>query len=148
MYLLLNLSAIIRISASSTKVFLQLRHLIELLLPMQNQYQGLLYLKMFLLALNVHILPMRLLGSLWKAVNNSKSYVLTVPMTMSFKDLKNFSCGKISFFLFACLWSEDFKLEKLINCFSEILTRAKLGLIEKGSWFPEKCWFVAGIWFI
>ena len=66
-----------------------------------------------------------------KIVIDSKSYVLTVPVTMSLKVLKYFSCNKISSFLFASLWQRDFKLGKLVNFFSEILTRATVGLIKK-----------------
>ena len=56
-----------------------------------------------LVALNSHISTI-LSHPLWKNVNDSKSYVLAVPMIMSFKVLKYFFSGKISFFLFACLW--------------------------------------------
>ena len=56
-----------------------------------------------LVALNSHILT-TLSDPLWKIVNESKSYVLAVPMNMPFKVLKYFFSGKISFFLFACLW--------------------------------------------
>ena len=56
-----------------------------------------------LVASNSHISTI-LSHPLWKNVNDSKSYVLAVPMIMSFKVLKYFFSGKISFFLFACLW--------------------------------------------
>lgn len=71
-------------------------------------------LKMSILALNIHILLMPLIRLFRKIVNNSKNYVLTMPMTMSFKDLKYFSCDKLGFFLFVCLWSEVLQLEKFI----------------------------------
>ena len=56
-----------------------------------------------LVASNSHI-STTLSHPLWKNVNDSKNYALAVPMIMSFKDLKYFFSGKISFFLFAGLW--------------------------------------------
>ena len=82
----------------------------------------------------------------WKCPwSDSKSYVRTMPMIMSFKVLKYFSCGKLSLFLFASLLQGDLKLEKLVF-FSKILSRTTVvGLIKKGCYSLEKCCFVAGI---
>ena len=41
---------------------------------------------------------------LWKIINDSKSYVLTVPMIISFEVVNYFSSGKKFFSLFASLW--------------------------------------------
>ena len=56
-----------------------------------------------LVASNSHI-STTLCHLLWKNVNGSKIYVLTVPMMISFKVFRYFLSGKISFFLFAFLW--------------------------------------------
>ena len=53
----------------------------------QNQYQGLLNLEMPLVASNAHIM-LSLFHPLWKIVNDSKSYVPTVPMIISFQVLQ------------------------------------------------------------
>ena len=42
------------------------------------------------------------------------------------------------FSLFASLWQTDFKLEKLVTFFPEILTHVTVGLIEKIVLFTEK----------
>ena len=55
-----------------------------------------------LVASNSHISTT--LSHLLSNVNDSKGYALTVPMILPFKVLKHFFSGKISFFLFACLW--------------------------------------------
>ena len=61
-----------------------------------------IYLEMHLVGSNTHI-STPLFCPLSKSVNDSKSYVPTVPMMMSFKVLKYFSGGKISSCLFpAC----------------------------------------------
>ena len=43
-----------------------------------------------------------------------------MPVIMSFKVLKYFSCGIITFFLFARLWQEDFKLRNFVFFFRNI----------------------------
>ena len=68
-----------------------------------NMRGNFLYLEMPLVASNTHNLT-SLFHPLWKIVNISKSFVPAVPMIISFKVLKYFSSGKISFFLFASLW--------------------------------------------
>ena len=68
-----------------------------------NTRDSFLYLEMPLVAPNTHNLT-PLFRPLWKIVNDSKSFVPVVAMMMSFKVLKYFSSGKISFFLFASLW--------------------------------------------
>ena len=51
----------------------------------------------------------------------SAHYVVPgVPMIMLLKVLKYFSSGKISFFLFATLWLQDFKQKKICFFFSKI----------------------------
>ena len=55
---------------------------------------------------------------------------------MSFKILKHFSCGKVSFFLLASLCKRDLKLEKFELFLSEILNHLAVGLIEKALLFP------------
>ena len=62
-----NLFLILCISPSSTNVFVQLEHYIELLLHWQNQYQGLLCLKMPLARSNTHIslISLTKYGHLW-----------------------------------------------------------------------------------
>ena len=65
-----------------------------------------LYLEMPLVASDTHILT-PLFCPLWKIISDSKNVVPAVPMIMSFKVLKYFFSGEISFFLFllACgLW--------------------------------------------
>ena len=59
--------------------------------------------------------------TIWKTVNELKNYVPAVSMFMSFKVLKEFRSGKISFFLFASLWWRNLKPEKSMIFFSEIL---------------------------
>ena len=49
---------------------------------------------------------------------------------MSFKVLKYFSSDKISFFVFASLWQQDLRLEKLMF-FSEISTHTTIRLNRK-----------------
>ena len=50
----------------------------------------------------------------------SAHYVVPgVPMIMLLKVLKYFSSGKISFFLFATLWLQDFKQKKIYVFFSQ-----------------------------
>ena len=68
-----------------------------------NIYGNFIYLEMPLVASNTHI-STPLFCPLWKITNDSKGYVPAVPMIMSFKVLKYFSSGKISFFLFVSLW--------------------------------------------
>ena len=64
---------------------------------------------------------------LWKNVNDSKSYVLAVSMIMSFKVLKSFFSGKMSFFyLLAC----GNKISNQ-NFFSEILTNTTVDFFRK-----------------
>ena len=54
--------------------------------------------------------------TLFSPLCNSRSYVLTVPMAMSFKVLKYFSCDKISLSLLTCF--ESFQTgDKLVNVF-------------------------------
>ena len=85
---------------------------------------------------------------IWKVVNDSKSYVLRVPLIMSFKVLKYFLVAKqVSFYLLA--YGKEIANRK--NWFPpppEIVTRATVSLMEKGLLLPEKCWFVAGSWLI
>ena len=57
---------------------------------------------------------------------------------MSFKVLKYFSNGKMSFFLFASLLRRGLKPKKLMLFFSEISTHTIVGLIEKGLFLSEK----------
>ena len=57
-------------------------------------------------------------------------------MIMSFKVLKYFSNGKISFFLFASLCQQDLKPKKQMFFFPEILICTKVDLIEKGLLLP------------
>ena len=57
-------------------------------------------------------------------------------MIMSFKLFMYFSSGKISFFLFASLWYQDLKLEKIDVFFPEISTHARLNRKRD----QEKCW--------
>ena len=52
-----NLFVIICRLPASKKVFLQLEHHIELMLHLQNQYLGLRYLEMSLVASNAYISP-------------------------------------------------------------------------------------------
>ena len=77
--------------------------------------------------------PSRALGLLfqwlWKTVNNSKSYVPTVPMIIPIKVLKYFSSGKINFIL----------------AVREISTRATVLLIEKGLEKVGKCGLLARV---
>ena len=93
--------------AAPTKVFLQLEHNTDYYFISKINIRGdFLYLEMLLVASNTHILT-PLFCALWKIVNDSKSFVPAVPMIMSFKVLKYFFSGEISFFLFllACgLW--------------------------------------------
>ena len=89
-----------------------------------------------LVASNAHILT-PLFHTLGKIIKDSKSYVPTVPMITSFKVLKQFFSGKISFSLFPNLWYGDFKPE-ILMLFSEIFTHTTVGLIEKGLLFPGK----------
>ena len=74
----------------------------------------------------------------WKIVNNSSSYVLTVPVTI-FLATKSFLSAH---------WPvvKRFQTRKIDIFFSEILTWAKVVLIAKGLLFPEKCWFAARIY--
>ena len=58
-------------------------------------------------------------------------------MIMSFEVFKNFTSGKINFFLFASLRYQNLKLKKTM-LFSEILTHSTVGLIEKGLFFHGK----------
>ena len=90
-----------------------------------------------LVASNAHI-SASLFHPRGKIVYGSKRYVPTVPMIMTFKYLKYYLSGRISFFLFASrLRKGDYKPEKL-KIFSEILTHATVGLIEKRLLFPGK----------
>ena len=57
-----------------------------------------------------------------------------------FKVLQHFSSGKISFFIFASLWQQDLKLQKLMFFFQKSKPTEQEGIIEKRL---EKCWFVA-----
>ena len=72
-----------------------------------------------LVASNFHI-STTLSQPLWKNVNDSKSYILAVPMIMSFKVLKYFFSSKKSCFLFAWLWLQDLKPEKMFFFFRNL----------------------------
>ena len=81
-----------------------------------------------LVASNSHI-STTLSHTLWKNVNDSKSYVLAVPVIMSFKVVKYFCSGKIVFFyLLAC----GNKISNRKKClFSEILAHTTAGFFHK-----------------
>ena len=78
-----------------------------------------IYLEMPLATSNPHILT--LFHPLWENRNDSKSYVLVVPMTMSFKVLKYFSSGKTSFFfyLLSCVVRKS-QTDKIVFCFKNL----------------------------
>ena len=70
-----------------------------------------------LAASNSHI-SATLSHPLWKNVNDSKSYILAVPLTMSFKVLKYFFSSKMSFF----------------SIFLAVVARSQTGKIFQKSW--------------
>ena len=72
----------------------------------------------------------------------TQKFVSAVAMIMSFKVLKYFSSGKISFFPLASL---EISNQKNWSFLSEILTHTTEGLIEKEMLFPGFIWFVTGI---
>ena len=59
-------------------------------------------------------------------------------MIMSFKVSKYFSSANISFFLFANLWEQDFKLDKIDVLFSEFSTHTTVRLNKKRVVIPRK----------
>ena len=79
---------------------------------------------------------------LWKNVNDSKSYVLAVSMIMSFKVLKYFFSGKISFLLLLACGNEISNRNKMIYIFFFF---RNLDLHSSRLFSQEKWWFVAGI---
>ena len=73
-----------------------------------------------LVASNTHI-SASLFHPRGKIVYGSKRYVPTVPMIMTFKYLKYYLSGRISFFLFASrLRKGDYKPEKLMFFFGNL----------------------------
>ena len=80
-----------------------------------------------LVASNSHI-STTLLHPLWKNINDSKSYVLAVPIIMSFKVLKYFFSGKIGFFFYLLACGN--KISNWIFS-SEILTNTTVGFFHK-----------------
>ena len=117
--------------------------------PLTNY--GLLYLNKAQAVSNAHIfaIPLFCLLKEIEIVDNSKSYMITVWMNVSLEVLKYILfLQQKKFSLFASLCQTDFKLEKLVTFFPEILTRVTVGLIEKIVLFTEKCWFMTWICFI
>ena len=74
---------------------------------------------------------------LWKNVNDSKSYVLAVPMIMSFKVLKYFFSGKISFFSIC--------LPVVMRSQTGIFFFRNLDKHNSRLFSQEKWWFLTGI---
>ena len=95
-----------------------------------------------LVASNSHI-STTLSHLLWKNINDSKSYVLAVPMIMSFKVLKYFFSGKISFLLLLACGNEISNRNKMIYIY--IFFFRNLDLHNSRLFSQEKWWFVAGI---
>ena len=95
-----------------------------------------------LVASNSHI-STTLSHLLWKNINDSKSYVLAVPMIMSFKVLKYFFSGKISFLLLLACGNEISNRNKMIYIFFFFFRN--LDLHSSRLFSQEKWWFVAGI---
>ena len=91
-----------------------------------------------LVASNYHM-SATLSHPLWKNVNDSKCFILAVPISMSFKVLKYFSVAKRNFFY-------------LLSCGNEIWNRKKLCFFSwptlQKAFFTKKWWFVAGIYLI
>ena len=83
-----------------------------------------------LVASNIHI-STTLSDPLWKNINYSKSYVLAVPIVISFKVLNCFSINKNKFLSISLPVITRSQTKKLIFFFSEILTHTTVDFFHK-----------------